>query len=66
MARVNRKWQLSTRERMQLTLWGGILFIILLGIVYFLVRNGAIIPVSNGVAHQAGGAIHGNAPDSHP
>lgn len=51
---------------MQLTLWGGILFIILLGIVYFLVRNGAIIPVSNGVAHQAGGAIHGNAPDSHP
>jgi hypothetical protein len=51
---------------MQLTLWGGILFIILLGIVYFLVRNGAIIPVSNGVAHQVGGAVRGTVPDSRP
>jgi hypothetical protein len=66
VARVNRKWQLSTRERMQLTLWGGVLFIILLGLVYFLVRNGAIVPISNGVAHQGGGGIHENAPDSRP
>jgi hypothetical protein len=50
---VNRKKQLTTKEMMQLTLWGGLLLIILLGLVYGLVRAGAIIPVNNGVAQHA-------------
>jgi hypothetical protein len=66
MGRVKRKTQLSSRELMQLTLWGGLLLFILLGLVYGLVRAGAIIPVGSGVASHAAGAIHGNAPDSRP
>lgn len=66
MGRVKRKRQLSTRELMQLTLWGGLLFVILLGLVYGLVRVGAIIPVGNGVARHAEQGIHGDAPDSRP
>lgn len=66
MGRVKRKTQLSSRELMQLTLWGGLLFVILLGLVYGLVRAGAIIPVSSGVERHAAGAIHGDAPDSRP
>jgi hypothetical protein len=41
---ANRKGQLSTNELRQLVLWGGILFTISLGLVYFLVRTGTIIP----------------------
>ena len=52
---MNRKRQLSPRELKQLTLWGGLLFIIFLGLVYFLVRTGAIIPGANGIAH--GGSV---------
>jgi hypothetical protein len=59
MARVKRSRQLSTRELKQLTLWGGLLFVILLGLVYCLVRTGAIIPVGNGVSHQSTGNIDG-------
>lgn len=66
MGRVKRKTQLSSRELMQLTLWGGLLLFILLGLVYGLVRAGAIIPVGSGVASHTAGAIHGNAPDSRP
>jgi hypothetical protein len=66
MGRVKRKTQLSSRELMQLTLWGGVLLFILLGLVYGLVRAGAIIPVGNGAASHTSGAIHGNAPDSRP
>jgi hypothetical protein len=67
MGRVKqRKRQLSTKELMQLTIWGGLLLIILLGLVYGLVRAGAVIPVGGGVEHHAAGAISGNAPDSRP
>ena len=66
MGRVKRKTQLSSRELMQLTLWGGLLLFILLGLVYGLVRAGAIIPVGNGVASHTAGTIHRNAPDSRP
>ena len=51
---MNRKRQLSPRELKQLSLWGGILFIIFLGLVYFLVSTGAIIPGSNGISHGGG------------
>ncbi len=40
----NRKGHLSTTEMRQLLLWGGLLFTASLGLVYFLVRTGAIIP----------------------
>jgi len=66
MGRVKRKTQLSSRELMQLTLWGGLLLFILLGLVYGLVRADAIIPMGNGVASHTAGAIHENAPDSRP
>lgn len=66
MGRVKHKRQLSTRELMQLTIWGGLLFIILLGLVYGLVQAGAIIPVGSGVAPHAATASHGNTADSHP
>jgi hypothetical protein len=66
MARAKRTRQLSTKELMQLTLWGGLLFVILLGLVYCLVRTGAIIPVGNGVAHESGGGVHGSAANSQP
>lgn len=59
---MNRKTQLSPRELKQLSLWGGILFIIFLGLVYFLVSTGAIIPGSGGISHGSGvvttGAAH--------
>ena len=66
MGRVKRKRQLSTRELKQLTLWGGLLFVILLGLVYCLVRTGAIIPVGNGIVHEAGGGVHSSAANSQP
>ena len=66
MGQVKRKTQLSKKELRQLTLWGGLLFVILLGLVYCLVRSGAIIPVGNGIVHEAGGGVHGSAANSHP
>ena len=67
MGRVKqRKKQLSTRELMQLTIWGGLLLIILLGLVYGLVRAGAIIPVGSGVERHAAGTIPGKVSDSRP
>jgi hypothetical protein len=67
MGRVKqRKRQLSTRELMQLTIWGGLLLIILLGLVYGLVRAGAVIPVGSGVERHTAGAVPGNASDSRP
>jgi hypothetical protein len=51
---------------MQLTLWGGLLLVILIGLVYGLVRVGAIIPVGSGLQHHAVQASHGTASDSHP
>jgi hypothetical protein len=67
MGRVKqRNRQLSTRELMQLTIWGGLLFIILLGLVYGLVRAGAVIPVGSGVDRHATTASHRNSADSHP
>lgn len=66
MGRVKQsKRQLSTKELMQLTIWGGLLLVILLGLVYGLVRAGAVIPVGSGVERHTEGAIHGNAPNSH-
>ena len=65
MGRVKqRKRQLSRRELMQLTIWGGLLLVILLGLVYGLVRAGAVIPVGNGVEHHAATASHRNPLDS--
>ena len=65
MGRVKQhKKQLSTKELMQLTIWGGLLLVILLGLVYGLVRAGAVIPVGSGVERRTVGAIHGNAPNS--
>lgn len=58
---MNRKRQLSPRELKQLSLWGGLLFIIFLGLVYFLVSTGAIIPGSNGIAHGGGGVVNTGA-----
>ena len=66
MGRVKRKTQLSSRELMQLTLWGGLLLFILLGLVYGLVRAGAIIPVGSGVATHTAGATHAKPPESRP
>jgi hypothetical protein len=67
MGRIKqRNRQLSTRELMQLTIWGGLLLVILLGLIYGLVRAGAVIPVGSGVERHAAGAIPGNAPDSRP
>jgi hypothetical protein len=66
MGRVKQsKRQLSTKELMQLTIWGGLLLVILLGLVYGLVRAGAVIPVGSGVEHHSAAAIPGKAPDSH-
>ena len=61
----NRKRQLSTKELMQLILWGGLMLIIFLGLVYCLVRTGSIIPGNNGVAYRSEG-IHGSAPGFQP
>jgi hypothetical protein len=66
MARVKRNHHLSTKELMQLTIWGGLLLVILLGLVYGLVRAGAVIPVGSGMESHAATASHGNAADSHP
>ena len=55
---MNRKKQLSPRELKQLTLWGGLLFIIFLGFVYFLVSTGAIIPGHNGITTGGGGVVN--------
>jgi hypothetical protein len=65
MGRVKHKRNLSSRELMQLTIWGGLLFIILLGLVYGLVRAGAVIPVGSGVERHAATASHGSAAHSH-
>jgi hypothetical protein len=65
MARVKRNHHLSTKELMQLTIWGGLLLVILLGLVYGLVRAGAVIPVGSGVEHHAA-ASTGKSADSHP
>jgi len=54
---MNRKRQLSPRELKQLSLWGGLLFIIFLGLVYFLVSTGAIIPGTGGIAHGGQGVV---------
>jgi hypothetical protein len=66
MARVKRNHHLSKKELMQLTIWGGLLLVILLGLVYGLVRAGAVIPVGSGMESHAATASHGNAADSHP
>lgn len=36
--------QLTARERKQLLVWGSVLFILFLGILYLLVGSGSIIP----------------------
>jgi hypothetical protein len=54
---MNRKRQLSPRELKQLYLWGGVLFIIFLGLVYFLVSTGAIIPGHNGISTSGKGVV---------
>jgi hypothetical protein len=62
MGRVKQhKRQLTSKELMQLTVWGGLLLVILLGLVYGLVRAGAVIPVGSGVQRSAIHASHGNA-----
>jgi hypothetical protein len=66
MGRAKRKTQLSSRELMQLTLWGGLLLFILLGLVYGLVRAGAVIPVGSAVGRHATTASHGDSASSHP
>ena len=66
MAHAKRKTQLSKKELTQLALWGGLLLIILLVLVYGLVRAGAVIPVGSGVESHAATASHGNAANSHP
>lgn len=60
---MNRKRQLSPRELKQLTLWGGLLFIIFLGLVYFLVSTGAIIPGHSGIT-ASGGVVNTGATNS--
>jgi hypothetical protein len=45
-------------------LWGGLLFIIFLGLVYFLVSTGAIIPGHNGIAAGGGGVVNTGAKNS--
>ena len=54
---MSRKRQLSPRELKQLYLWGGLLFIIFLTLVYFLVSTGAIIPGHNGIAAGSQGVV---------
>ena len=66
MARVKRNHHLSTKELMQLTIWGGLLLIILLGLVYGLVRAGAVIPVGSGVERHTAATSHRKSADSHP
>jgi hypothetical protein len=66
MSRAKRNQHLSSKEMMQLTIWGGLLLVILLGLVYGLVRVGAIVPVGSGMARHAATASHGSAADSHP
>jgi len=66
MGRVKRKTELSSRELMQLMLWGGLLLFILLGLVYGLVRAGAVIPVGSAVERHAATASHGNSASSRP
>jgi hypothetical protein len=66
MGRAKHNKQLSSKELMQLTIWGGILFINHLGLVYGLVRAGAVIPVGSGVERHAATASHENSADSHP
>lgn len=61
---MNRKRQLSPKELKQLTLWGGLLFIIFLGLVYFLVSTGAIIPGHNGITASGGGVVSTGAKNS--
>jgi len=61
---MNRKRQLSPRELKQLTLWGGLLFIIFLGLVYFLVSTGSIIPGHNGITTGGGGVVNTGAKNS--
>jgi hypothetical protein len=61
---MNRKRQLSPKELKQLTLWGGLLFIIFLGLVYFLVSTGAIIPGNNGITHGGSGVVNTGAANS--
>lgn len=58
---MSRKRQLSPRELKQLYLWGGVLFIIFLGLVYFLVSTGAIIPGHNGISTGGGGVVNTGA-----
>ena len=54
---MNPKRQLSPRELKQLLLWGGLLFIIFLGLVYFLVSTGAIIPGHSGIGNGRGSVV---------
>jgi hypothetical protein len=54
---MSRKRQLSPKELKQLYLWGVVLFIIFLGLVYFLVSTGAIIPGHNGISAGGGGVV---------
>lgn len=61
---MNRKRQLSPRELKQLYLWGGLLFIIFLGLVYFLVSTGAIIPGHNGITPGGRGVVSTGATHS--
>lgn len=61
---MSRKRQLSPRELKQLYLWGGLLFIIFLGLVYFLVSTGAIIPGHNGISAGGGGVVTTGATNS--
>ena len=61
---MSRKMQLSPRELKQLYLWGGLLFIIFLGLVYFLVSTGAIIPGHNGITTGGGGVVTAGAKHS--
>jgi hypothetical protein len=61
---MSRKRQLSPRELKQLYLWGGLLFIIFLALVYFLVSTGAIIPGHNGITAGGGGVVNTGATNS--
>ena len=66
MARAKRNHHLSSKEMTQLIIWGGLLLIILLGLVYGLVRAGAVIPVGSGVDHHAAATSHKKAANSRP
>ena len=66
MGRVKRKSKLSKKELTQLTVWGGVLLVVLLALVYGLVRAGAVIPVGNGATSHTAGAIQKNTAASHP